>query len=72
MSPNNQHCISVSSDKKMVLMDAKTGEIIKELENAHKGSIYSVAWFEDSSRFATCSADKTVKIWESPELKLVQ
>lgn len=56
----------------MVLMDAKTGEIIKELENAHKGSIYSVAWFEDSSRFATCSADKTVKIWESPELKLVQ
>lgn len=64
--------MTVSSDKKIVLLDAKTAEVVKEIENAHKGSIYSLAWFEDSARFATCSADKTVKIWEAEELKLLQ
>lgn len=56
----------------MVLLDAKTGDTLKELDDAHKGSIYSIAWFEDSTKFATCSADKTVKIWEAAELKLLQ
>lgn len=31
----------------------------------HKSWILGIAWHPDASRFATCSADKTVKIWEA-------
>ncbi|CAL5345591.1 unnamed protein product [Camellia sinensis] len=41
--------ITVSSDKKGILYDAKTGEKIGELssEDGHKGSIYAVSWSPD-------------------------
>jgi len=31
----------------------------------HKSWILGITWHPDASRFATCSADKTVKIWEA-------
>lgn len=33
--------------------------------NAHKGSIYSLAWSPDSSSIATSSADKTVRLYDA-------
>lgn len=72
VNPANTVCASVSSDKKITLMDATTSDIIIEKEAAHAGSIYSIAWWEDGSKFATCSADKTVKIWNAEDLTLLQ
>ena len=39
----------MSSDKKGILYDAKTGEKIGELssEDGHKGTIYAVSWSPD-------------------------
>ncbi|CAL5336710.1 unnamed protein product [Camellia sinensis] len=46
--------ITVSSDKKGILYDAKTGEKIGELssEDGHKGSIYAVSWSPDGKQLA--------------------
>lgn len=51
-SPDGSKCISVSSDKKGVLYDGKTGEIIGKLsqENGHTSSIYAVSWSPDSKK----------------------
>ncbi|XP_042000401.1 actin-interacting protein 1-2-like [Salvia splendens] len=65
-SPDGTRFITVSSDKKGLLYDAKTGEMNGELtsEDGHKGSIYAVSWSPDSKRVITVSADKTAKVWE--------
>lgn len=51
-SPDGNKLISVSSDKKGLLYDGKTGETIGELssENGHQGSIYAVCWSPDSKQ----------------------
>ncbi|CAI0547803.1 unnamed protein product [Linum tenue] len=68
-SPDGSKCITVSSDKKGLVYNGKTGEIIGELshENAHTGSIYAVSWSPDSKRVLTASADKSAKVWEISE-----
>ncbi|XP_073296755.1 actin-interacting protein 1-2 [Primulina huaijiensis] len=68
-SPDGTKCITVSSDKKGLLYDAKTGEMVGELstENGHKGSIYAVSWSPDSKNVLTVSADKSAKVWEISE-----
>ncbi|GFZ12280.1 transducin family protein [Actinidia rufa] len=64
-SPDGNTFITVSSDKKGILYDAKTGVKIGELssEDGHKGSIYAVSWSPDGKQVLTVSADKTAKIW---------
>ncbi|KAL3512192.1 hypothetical protein ACH5RR_024909 [Cinchona calisaya] len=68
-SPDGSKLISVSSDKKGIIYDAKTGDIKGELssEDGHKGSIYAVSWSPDSKHVLTVSADKTAKVWEMSE-----
>ncbi|KAH6801788.1 transducin family protein / WD-40 repeat family protein [Perilla frutescens var. frutescens] len=65
-SPDGNRFISVSSDKRGLLYDAKTADVIGELssEDGHKGSIYAVSWSPDSKRVVTASADKSAKVWE--------
>lgn len=45
-SPDGSKFLSVSSDKKGILFDGKSGEKIGELssEDGHKGTIYAVSW----------------------------
>lgn len=45
-----------------MVYDGATGESVGEVVDAHAGSIYSVAFAPDGKRFATASADKTVKV----------
>ncbi|XP_009757931.1 actin-interacting protein 1-2 [Nicotiana tabacum] len=65
-SPDGSKLISVSSDKKGIIYDAKTGDIIGELssEDGHQGSIYAVSWSPDSKQVLTVSADKSAKVWD--------
>lgn len=68
-SPDGSKFISVSSDKKGMIYDGKTGMKIGELspEDGHKGSIYAVSWSPDSKQVLTASADKSAKVWEISE-----
>lgn len=51
-APDGTKFISVSSDKKGLLYDGKTGSKIGELstEGGHTGSIYAVNWSPDSKQ----------------------
>ncbi|RRT67041.1 hypothetical protein B296_00010022 [Ensete ventricosum] len=51
-SPDGSKFITVSSDKKGLIYDGKTGEKIGELpmEDGHKGSIYAGSWSPDSKQ----------------------
>ncbi|GMH26244.1 hypothetical protein Nepgr_028087 [Nepenthes gracilis] len=68
-SPDGSKFITVSSDKKGILYDGKTGQKIGVLspENGHQGSIYAVSWSSDSKQVLTVSADKSAKVWEITE-----
>jgi WD repeat-containing protein 1 (actin-interacting protein 1) len=62
--------VSVGSDKKIQAYDGTTGQPTAEVINAHDGGIYSVSFSPDGIHFATASADKTIKIWNSVSLAL--
>lgn len=64
-SADGKHLVTVSVDKTIVIHNIETDEPVKTIENAHDGTIYSLSWFPDGSKFATCSADKTVKVWSA-------
>lgn len=51
-SPDGSKFITVSSDKKGLIYDAKTGDKIGELssDDGHKGSIYAASWSSDGKR----------------------
>lgn len=71
-SPDGEHFVSVSSDRKIFLYDGKTGDLKSEVkygDDGHKGGIYSVSWSSDSKRFVTASADQTVKLWDVEQSK---
>lgn len=61
----------------MVLFDGESGEKVGEFLDdncknaAHDGGVFGLAWAADSSKIATASGDKTVKIWNVGEKKLI-
>jgi WD40 repeat protein len=58
--------VSVSSDKRGIIYDAKTGEKKLEFsaEGAHQGGIYAASFNSEGTRILTASGDKTAKIWD--------
>eukprot|EP00160_Parvularia_atlantis_P006594 Unigene1576_Nuclearia_a/m.4892 Unigene1576_Nuclearia_a/g.4892 ORF Unigene1576_Nuclearia_a/g.4892 Unigene1576_Nuclearia_a/m.4892 type:complete len:601 (-) Unigene1576_Nuclearia_a:89-1891(-) len=65
-SPNGNNFVSVGADSKIILFNGATGEKVAELKGSapHTGSIYSCYWSPDSASLLTCSADRTVKVWD--------
>ena len=74
-SPDGEKFVSVGFDKKVVIYNAKEGTILdqfdtSQVENGHKMAIISCAYIDDN-RLATCSIDRSVKIWDLNEKKLL-
>ena len=40
------------------------------MKSAHLGWIYGISWHPDGTKFATCSEDNSIKIWESGGVQL--
>ena len=55
--------------RQQVFYDPKEGTKVSEIaegsEGAHAGSITGCCWSPDSLKVATCSLDKTVKVWDA-------
>ncbi|KAF2181015.1 hypothetical protein K469DRAFT_590663, partial [Zopfia rhizophila CBS 207.26] len=51
--------------------DASSGECLQTLEG-HSGSVKSVAFSHDSTRLASASDDRTVKIWDASSSESLQ
>jgi WD40 repeat protein len=64
--------VSVGSDRKIQMYDGATGLPTGEIAGAHEGGIYSVSFSPNGQNFVTASADKTVKLWDSETLALLQ
>lgn len=63
-SPDGQFILSVSSDKKVLILAGDSGDLVKEipLNEGHLGSIVACVWVDNGS-FVTCGLDKKVKMW---------
>ena len=74
-SPDGTRFVSAGFDKKVVIYDAKEGTILDQfdtskVQNGHKMAIVSCAFIDDD-RLATASIDRSVKIWDLKEKKLL-
>ncbi|KAI8982846.1 WD40 repeat-like protein [Trametes punicea] len=59
--------LSGSEDGKVYIWHRETGMLLEELAGHGEGSVNSVAWNPVNERmFASCSDDRTVRIWEAP------
>jgi len=74
-SPTGASFCTVSSDKRALLHDGKTGELIGELKGeggtAHNGGVMAVSYNQAGTQLMTASADKTVKLWDAETQQLV-
>ena len=72
-SPNGERFASGSADGKIFVFDGKTGDKLFELgKPAHNGSVYSMCWDPTSQKILTVSGDKTAKVWDVEEQKLIR
>ncbi|KAG0420499.1 Histone acetyltransferase type B subunit 2 [Dictyocoela roeselum] len=61
---------SCGDDRKLILWDSRTNEAVKILESAHASDIHSLTFNQkDQNLIATGSADGSVKIWDTRNLK---
>ncbi|XP_071949228.1 actin-interacting protein 1-like [Antedon mediterranea] len=64
-----------SSDRKVFLYEGKDGMLLHPLggegTEVHSGGVMSLAWSPDNTQLLTVSADKTAKLWDVSENKLV-
>lgn len=79
-APNGDKFASGGADGKLVIFDGKLGDKLYEITvqdgpketAAHKGSIYSLCWDPTSKFILTASGDKTAKVWNVEEKRLVK
>jgi WD40 repeat protein len=65
-SQDGRYAVSADEDKRIVLWDLQTGEVIPRFDGAkfHKDAVYDVALSADGKRLLSASADRQVILWD--------
>mmetsp|Transcript_14382 Transcript_14382/g.42988 ORF Transcript_14382/g.42988 Transcript_14382/m.42988 type:complete len:940 (-) Transcript_14382:73-2892(-) len=61
--PGNEHILLGTKEGKLELYDLRVAEAAQELE-AHAGAVYGLAERPDKKGFASCSADKMLRVFD--------
>jgi hypothetical protein len=59
-------------DGEIKLFDAQTGKLVTAVKNGHSDTVFGVSFSPDSTKLATCGADKFVKVFEVPGGKFLK
>ena len=74
-SPDGEVLVSVGADSRIVVYDAKTLEVKREIDenvlDGHKAAIYAFAFSPDSKQIVTAAGNKQCKLWDLAEGKVV-
>jgi WD40 repeat protein len=68
---------SAGSDGRVILFGGQDGEKLSELTDdkcngaAHGGGVFALSWHSDGKKLVTASGDKTLKVWNVPDRKLI-
>ena len=64
-SQDGKHIISASSDQKIRVWDAETGEVVVGPLKGHTNWVYSIAFSQDGKHIVSGSRDETIRVWDA-------
>lgn len=70
-APSGKYFAIGVRSKEVYIMDAKTGELCKQVQKGHTDIINSIAFSPDGTKIVTTSWDKTIRIWDVESRELV-
>jgi WD40 repeat protein len=61
-----------SQDGEIKIFDMPSGKLLHDIKGGHSDQVFGVCLSPDSSKLATCSADKFVKVFDVPSGKFIK